>query len=55
MAENTESSKGAVWAAATLIILVVIAALLFFGGTFNQKKEIDIQIEAPSAASAPTN
>ena len=44
---SSSSAGAAVWALATLLILIIVIGLLYFGGAFDNKKEIDININKP--------
>lgn len=52
MADNGGSGSTGVVAVLVIFVIIVVAALFVFGGRwFSQKKEIDVNISAPSAPS----
>ncbi len=46
MAEES-ATGGAIWAFLTILIVVIVVGALYFGGVFNQKKQIDINVNKP--------
>lgn len=47
MASDGGGASGAIWALVTLIIVLIVVAALYFGGAFQNKKEIDVNINKP--------
>ncbi|MEQ1763060.1 MAG: hypothetical protein ABL984_07940 [Pyrinomonadaceae bacterium] len=50
MAEGESTGSNVVWAFALIIVVAIIAGVFFYSGGFmgSQKKEIDIEIKAPT-------
>lgn len=53
MAEGEGTGASVVWALALIIIVAILAGVFFYSGGFpgSDKKEIDVDISAPSAPS----
>lgn len=56
MSEENSTGSNAVWAIALVVIVAIIGGLIFYSGilkTSPNKKQVDINVTAPSAPAAP--
>ena len=56
MVEENDTGSNAVWAIAFVVIVAIIGAVVYYSGVLRSKPgktEIDINVTAPAAPSAP--